>query len=164
VFLIALALAAVAGPARAGETVLIHLTDDFKKNDGPVCVAFNVAWQALEDGDTVEIFFDQDAAYGLKQWEPGKTDLGLYPLPDRIKELLAETFGVGVDTLPENYQVYLERLHERGVRITVNGFWNALTQVEKTVTGKENILPIVEPITLKQFLADRAAADVYLRF
>lgn len=148
----------------AGKTVFIHLTANFKENDGPVCVAFNAAWQALRDGDRVVILFDQDAAYGIKYWAPGKTDLGLYPLPDRIKELLAESFGVERDSLPANYQVFLSMLHEQGARVVVNGFWNALTEVEKTIKGRENILPYAEPLTLREILAERKQADVYLRF
>jgi predicted peroxiredoxin len=147
-----------------GKTVLIHLTANFKENDGPVCVAFNAAWQALRDGAKVTIFFDQDAAYGIKQWEPGKTDLGLYPLPDRIKDLLAESFGVERDSLPADYQKFLSMLHEQGARVVVNGFWNALTEIEKAIKGRENILPYAEPLTLSEILAAREQADVYLKF
>lgn len=150
--------------AWAAERVLIHLVDNFKENDGPVCVAFNAAWQALQEGDEVEIFFDQEATYGIKQWEPGKTDLGLYPLPDRIKGLMAEAFGLEEDSLPNNYQVYLQLLHDKGVRITANGFWNALTQVEEHIKDRKNILPFVEPLTLQEFLEHRQAATIYLRF
>lgn len=145
-------------------TVFIHLTDNFKENDGPVCVAFNAAWQALSEGNQVEIFFDQEATYGIKQWEPGRTDLGLYPLPERINDLLVESLGMERSALPANYQEYLKQLHDRGARITANGFWNALTQVEETVKGRENILPFVEPLTLKEALAHREVAKVYLKF
>ncbi len=144
--------------------VFVHLTANFKDNDGPVCVAFNAAWQALREGSDVEIFFDQDAAYGIKQWEPGKTDLGLYPLPDRIKELLVATFQMKREALPVNYQEYLAMLHKQGARVTVNGFWNALTQIEETIKGRKNILPYAEPLTLQEFLAHRKEADVYLKF
>ena len=150
--------------AWAAERVLIHLVDNFKENDGPVCVAFNAAWQALQEGDEVEIFFDQEATYGIKQWERGKTDLGLYPLPDRIKGLMAEAFGMEEDSLPNNYQVYLQFLHEKGARISANGFWNALTQVEEHIKDRKNILPFVEPLTLQEFLEHRQAATIYLRF
>jgi hypothetical protein len=151
-------------PAIAAESIFIHLTANFKEDDGPVCVAFNAAWQALRDGDTVELFFDQEATYGIKQWEPSKTDLGLYPLPDKIKDLMAESFGVKRGLLPETYQEYLRFLHEQGVRVTANGFWNALTEVEKTITGRENILLFVEPLTLAEVLEHRRAATVYLKF
>ena len=33
--------------------VVIHLTANFKENDGPVCVAFNAAWHAIRDGSDV---------------------------------------------------------------------------------------------------------------
>ena len=144
--------------------VFIHLTDNFKENDGPVCVAFNAAWQALRDGSQVEIFFDQEAAFGVKQWEPGKTDLGLYPLPDRIKPLLTASFGMKKEALPANYQEYLTMLHEKGARVTVNGFWNALTSIEETIKGRKNILSYAEPLTLKEFLSHREEAEVYLKF
>ena len=137
---------------------------NFKENDAPVCVAFNAARQALCDGHTVVIFFDQEATYGIKQWEPGKTDLGLYLLPERINGLLLESFGGERSELPANYQEYLQQLHEAGARITANGFWNALTEVEDTIKGRENILPFVEPLTLAEMLKLRQAATIYLKF
>ena len=155
---------ASARPSLAADSVFIHLTANFKEDDGPVCVAFNAAWRALQDGDTVELFFDQEATYGLKQWEPGKTDLGLYALPERIKDLMAGSFGVELETLPNNYQEYLQFLHEQGAKVTANGFWNALTEVEETIEGHENILPFVEPLRLSEMLQHRKAATVYLRF
>lgn len=164
VILSAALLLSVGGASLAAESVFIHLTANFKEDDGPVCVAFNAARQALRDGDRVEIFFDQEATYGIKQWAPGKTDLGLYPLPERIKDLLVETFGGDRGALPADYQAYLQQLQEDGVRITANGFWNALTEVEKTIKGKENILGFVEPITLAEMMQHRRAATVYLKF
>ncbi len=151
-------------PAHAAEDVFLHLTADFKTDDGPVCVAFNMAWQALRDGDRVTLFFDQKAAFGLKQWAPGRTDLSLYPLPEKIKDLLVETFDVSRESLPENYQSYLAFLRHKGARVTTNGFWNALTEVETTVKGKEHILDFVEPITLEEALEARRQASLYFHF
>ncbi len=148
----------------AAETVFLHLTANFKEDDGPVCVAFNAARQALLDGHTVVIFFDQEATYGIKQWGPDKTDLGLYPLPERIKDLLIESFGGERSALPANYQEYLGQLHKEGARVTANGFWNALTEVEDTIKGRENILPFIEPLTLAEMLELRQGATVYLKF
>ncbi len=158
--------ASAATPTAGGEskTVFIHLTANFKDDDGPVCVAFNVAWAAREKGYNVELFFDQGAAYGLKQWGPGKTDLGIYDLPDDLKGLLVESFGVKRDQLPKTYQDYLAFLNDMGVHVTANGLWNALTKVEKTVKGTENILPYVQPLTIQEVIDHRAAADVYLKF
>jgi len=158
--------AVAAAPLADGEskTVFIHLTANFKEDDGPVCVAFNAAWAALEKGHKVELFFDQGAAYGLKQWEPGKTDLGIYDLPDDLKALLVESFGVERDQLPKTYQDYLAFLNDKGATVTVNGLWNALTKVEKTVKGTENLLPYVQPLTIQEVIDHRAAAEVYLKF
>jgi hypothetical protein len=158
--------AAAAAPTAGGDarTVFIHLTANFKEDDGPVCVAFNAAWAALDKGYQVELFFDQGAAYGLKQWEPGKTDLGIYDLPEDLKSLLVESFGVERDQLPKNYQDYLAFLSDRGAKVTVNGLWNALTKVEKTVKGTQNILPYVQPLTIQEVIDHRAAADIYLKF
>jgi len=150
--------------ASAAQSVFLHLTDNFKENDGPVCVAFNTAWQALRDGDDVTLFFDQGAAYAVKQWEPGRTDLGLYPLPERIKELLSESFSVPKESLPADYQQYAKFLSQQGAHLVVNGFWNALTEVEKTIKGHENILPDVEPVTLGEMLERRQQASVYMKF
>jgi len=157
---------ATAAPIAGGEskTVFIHLTANFKEDDGPVCVAFNAAWAAQEKGYKVELFFDQGAAYGLKQWEPGKTDLGIYDLPDDLKALLVESFGVERDQLPKTYQDYLAFLNDKGVHVTVNGLWNALTKVEATVKGTQNILPYVQPLTIQEVIDHRAEADIYLKF
>ena len=159
-----LTLFAMAPAAAAEESVFLHLTADFKEDDGPVCVAFNAAWQALLDGNQVILFFDQAAAYGVKEWEPGRTDLSLYPLPERIKDLLVTTFAVERESIPENYQDYLKFLSELGASITVNGFWNALTEIESTVKGTEHILEYVEPLTLAEMLERRRSATIYMKF
>jgi hypothetical protein len=158
--------AVAAAPTAGGEskTVFIHLTANFKEDDGPVCVAFNAAWAAIEKGYNVEMFFDQGAAYALKQWEPGKTDLSIYDLPDDLKVLLVESFGVQRDQLPKNYQGFLSFLNDKGLHVTSNGLWNALTKVEKTVKGTQNILPYVQPLTIQEVIDHRAAADIYLKF
>ncbi|MDZ7267648.1 MAG: hypothetical protein ONB48_16495 [candidate division KSB1 bacterium] len=40
----------------------------------------------------------------------------------------------------KTYQDFLNVYHRLGIKITVNGTWNALTQIEKTVKGKEHII------------------------
>jgi hypothetical protein len=64
----------------------------------------------------------------------------------------------------KTYQDFLNVYHQLGVKITVNGTWNALTQIEKTVKGKEHIIPIAEPLNLKEMTAHIAAAEVYIAY
>ncbi len=49
-----------------GKTVLIHVISNIKTNDGPPCVAFDMAYANLMMGNKVEILFDADAAWNLK--------------------------------------------------------------------------------------------------
>jgi hypothetical protein len=64
----------------------------------------------------------------------------------------------------KTYQDFLTLYHQMGAKITVNGTWNALTQVEKTVKGKQNIIAIAEPLSLQEMTAHIAAANIYVAY
>lgn len=151
--------------AQGKKRILIYLRDNIKENDGPACVAFDAAWGALAKGYEVEMMFDQGAAYNLKIFEgDGKTDFQRYDLPDKLKQLLAEQFGGTPAEMPKTYQDFLDLLNQKGMTVTVNGTWNALTGVEKTVKGKEHIVSYVQPLDLREMVEHAAAADVVWTF
>ena len=50
------------------------------------------------------------------------------------------------------------------MKVTVNGFWNALTDVEKTVKGKENIIASAQLLTLDEMMDHLAEAEIILEY
>ncbi len=48
------------------KTVLVHFVANIKKDNGPPCVAFDMAYTNLEIGNKVEILFEADSAWNLK--------------------------------------------------------------------------------------------------
>jgi hypothetical protein len=119
--------------------------------------------EALEQGAQVELMFDAGAAWAQKVHK-GQTDWGRYDLPDKLKELMAQQTRDDADAMPKTYQDLLKLFHERGAVLTINGTWNALTDVEKTIRGKENLPVYVQPLSLLEMLEHRAAADNYWSF
>jgi len=66
----------------------VHVVSNIKKDDGPPCVAFDVSYANLMAGNRVEMFFDADAAWNLKQAEAdGKNDFDRYDVPADLKQL-----------------------------------------------------------------------------
>jgi hypothetical protein len=63
--------------------------------------------------------------------------------------------------MPKTYQDLLKTFHNKGVVLTINGTWNVLSDVEKTVKGQENIPNYVQPLTLKEMVEHRSLADQY---
>ena len=55
---------ATTGPR--SERVLIHMKIGMNHDDNPACVAFNVAWAALEAGRPVDILYDAGAVFDLQ--------------------------------------------------------------------------------------------------
>lgn len=152
--------------AFAGEkTLLIHLRTNIKKDDGPPCVAFNLALAGLKAGFKVEMLFDGEAAYNLKIFNAdGKTDFERYTVPPDLKELITQQYPSFPMEKVKTYQDFLAVYHTMGALITVNGTWNALTQVEQTIKGKQHIPKIVEPLTLPEMIGHIARAQIYLAY
>ncbi|MDZ7362049.1 MAG: hypothetical protein ONB46_15190 [candidate division KSB1 bacterium] len=147
-----------------GKKLLIHMRTNIKKDDGPPCVGFNMALAGLKAGYQVEMLFDIEAAYNIKIFTDSKTDYERYTVPADLKALVKEQYPDFPMDKVKTYQDFLSVYHQLGVKITVNGTWNALTQVEKTVKGKEHIIPIAEPLSLKEMAAHIATADVYVAY
>jgi hypothetical protein len=148
-----------------GSKVLVHIVTNIKKDDGPPCVAFDIAYANVLAGNRVEILFDSEAAWNLKRTDAdGKSDFDRYEVPQDLKRLVAtqledkDLFGV------KDFGGFLELLAKKGAVITVNGTWNVLTSVEKDLKGKTKMPSVVTPLTLKEMVEHLNAADKYVRY
>lgn len=148
-----------------GKTVLIHVVSNVKTNDGPPCVAFDMALAYLELGYKVEMLFDADAAWNLKlSGKERRNDFDRYEVPADLKKLALEQIKDKNFSKVQDFGEFLSYLKKRGVKIYVNGTWNVLTSVEKTLKGKENMPNYVIPLTLKEMADLLSSGDSYMRY
>jgi hypothetical protein len=148
-----------------GHKVLIHVVSNIKKDDGPPCVAFDIAYANVVAGNQVELLFDSEAAWNLKRTDAdGKSDFDRYEVPADLKQLvvaqLKEKDLLGV----KDFGGFLELLSKKGALISVNGTWNVLTSVEKELKGKTKMPSYVNPLTLKEMVEHMNAAERYYRY
>ncbi len=144
--------------------VLIHILSDIKKNDGPPCVAVDVALTNLELGNNVEVLFDADAAWNIKKSNDGKNDYDRYEVPADLKKLVNDQLKSPDVLKLKNFGEFLQMLHKKGAKITINGTWNVLTSVEKDVKGKTKMPDYVQPLALKELVSNINNSDVYYRY
>lgn len=151
--------------ASSKNKVLIHLVTNIKKDDGPPCVAFDIALVNLKLGKKVELLFDSEAAWNLKRTEKdSKSDLDRYEVPKDLKELLVKELHDKDILSINNFGEFLSFLNKRGVKISVNGTWNVLTRVEKEIKGKTKLPNYVEPLGLKELASHINDTDIYYRY
>ncbi len=148
----------------ANNKVLIHIVTDIKKDDGPPCVAVDVALANLQLGNSVTVLFDANAAWNLKKSEDGKNDYDRYEVPSDLKKLVNEQLNVKELLGLKNFGEFLELLHKKGAKIAVNGTWNVLTSVEKEVKGKTKMPSFVEPLTLKEMTESINSSGAYYSY
>jgi len=147
------------------KTVLIHVVTNIKKDDGPPCVAFDMALTYVELGYKVEMLFDADAAWNLKLFgKDRKNDFDRYEVPADLKKLVTQQFKNDSFLKVKDFGEFLSYLSKKGVKIYVNGTWNVLTSVEKTLKGKENISAYLIPLTLKEMAEILSSANIYMRY
>lgn len=144
--------------------VLIHIVSDIKKNDGPPCVAVDVALANLKLGNNVEVLFDADAAWNIKKSNDGKNDYDRYDVPADLKKLVNDQFNDPDILKLKNFGEFLQMLHKKGAKITINGTWNVLTSVEKEIKGKTKMPDYVQPLNLKELAASINNSDAYYRY
>ena len=148
-----------------GEKILIHVISNIKTNDGPPCVAFDIAYTNLMMGNKVEILFDADAAWNLKLADKDKkNDFDRYEVPADLKKLVYEQFKDKKFNELKTFGDFLSFMKMKGVTVYVNGTWNVLTSVEKTLKGKEKMPAYVTPLTLKEMAEVINSADVYINY
>lgn len=148
----------------ANKKVLIHIVTDIKKDDGPPCVAVDVALTNLQLGNEVTVLFDANAAWNLKKSEDGKNDYDRYEVPSDLKKLVNEQLKVKELLSLKNFGEFLELLHKKGAKIAVNGTWNVLTSVEKEVKGKTKMPNYVDPLTLKDIVKEINNSETYYSY
>ena len=165
--LVVAAVAAPLPPAQSspkGKHVLIHVVSNIKKDDGPPCVAFDIAYANLIAGHRVEMFFDAEAAWNLKRESDRKNDLDRYDVPADLKQLLFTDFKNDEIQKLKNFGEFLTLLSTKGAIISVNGTWNVLTSVEKEIKGTSKMPSFVEPLTLREMVVHLNAAERYYRY
>ncbi|MBI3193089.1 MAG: hypothetical protein HYZ34_01325 [Ignavibacteriae bacterium] len=148
-----------------GDKVLIHVVTNIKIDDGPPCVAFDIAYANLAMGNSVEMFFDSEAAWNLKRTSAdGKNDFDRYEVPADLKKLVVSQFNDKDITGVKDFGEFLELLSKKGAVISVNGTWNVLTSVEKDLKGKTVMPSFVNPLTLKEMVEHLNSAQKYYRY
>ncbi|MBI3994802.1 MAG: hypothetical protein HY349_02365, partial [Nitrospirae bacterium] len=115
-----LVLSASFAPAAEPKTMLIHLKTSLKHDDAQICVAYNAVWAALQEGMKVNVLVDADAVNTYKIGWLGKDDIEAYPLPERMREVLARQFAVPLERVPRVYGEYLVMLKEQGAQFYID--------------------------------------------
>jgi hypothetical protein len=148
-----------------GSKVLVHIVTNIKKDDGPPCVAFDVAYANVLAGNKVEVLFDSEAAWNLKRTDAdGKSDFDRYDVPQDLKQLVVSQLGDKDLLKVKNFGGFLDLLAKKGAAITVNGTWNVLTSVETDLKGKTKMPSFVTPLTLKEMVEHMNRAEKYYRY
>lgn len=147
-----------------GKKVLIHLTTNIKKEDGPPCVAFDIALANIELGNQVAFVFDAEAAWNLKKDSTGKNDFDRYMVPNDLKKIVSEQLDDQAILKLKDFGAFLSFLNKKGVKIFVNGTWNLLTNVEKELKGKTKIPDYTIPLDLKELVTQINNSEVYYKY
>ncbi len=147
------------------KTVLVHFVANIKKDDGPPCVAFDMAYTNLKMGNKVEMLFDSEAAWNLKiSGKDNKNDYDRYVIPADLKKLIYEEFKDPEIMKLKTFGNFLSYMKKLGAKIYVNGTWNVLTSVEKKVKGKEKMPVYTTPLNLKEMAKLINSAGSYMRY
>ena len=147
------------------ETFLVHLKTGLKSDDAQICVAYNIMWAALEEGKKVQVLVDADAINTYKIGWGGKDDIQDYVIPENLRKALSGQFGVSLDAVPDTYGDLLKMLHERGVEFYINTAFLVVSKIGtpddplKKISGK-----FFRPVTLKEMVRLRTAADYYMAY
>ena len=153
------------GVARADEpkTMLIHLKTSLKHDDAQICVAYNAMWAALREGLKVRVLVDADAVNTYKVGRRGKDALETYPLPERMRQVLARQFGVPLAQVPHRYGEYLKMLHEQGAEFYIN---EEMLITASIADGPGDLTRVsasfFKPVSLPEMIRLRMSADYYL--
>lgn len=164
-FIVSIVTAKNTDAASPKKTVLIHVVSNIKTNDGPPCVAFDMALAYLKLGYKVDMMFDADAAWNLKiSSKDKKNDFDRYEVPADLKKIIYEqTKDDNINKL-KTFGDFLSYLNSSGVNVYVNGTWNVLTSVEKTLKGKTNMPSYSIPLNLKEMAKVFNSANTYIKY
>jgi len=156
-------LASLAGEGQ--KTFMVHLKTGLKKDDAQICVAYNIMWAALESGYKVNVLVDADAINTYKVGWSGKDDIQGYKIPQNLRQAMSKQFGVDLGKVPQTYGAFLNMLKDRGVKFYINTGYLIVSKIGtpdnplKKVSAK-----FFKPVTLKEMVALRIAADYYMAY
>lgn len=149
--LLGLGLCLAWGDEGDSRPLLLHLRADANKNDADPCIAFNLAWVAVEKGQEVEMLFDSWAAYNVKE----KDFWARYPVPIAYKRIVENEVGDSVEWKEGSYMDLLRYLQNKGMRVSANATFLSLS-------GDAEKLPdFVERLTVSQVLERLREAEGY---
>lgn len=160
-FLFATPLVAMAGQNQ--EVFLVHLKTSLKKDDAQICVAYNIAWAALEEGYRVKVLVDADAINTFKVGWSGKDDIEGYKIPENLRQALSTQFAVNLDQVPKTYGDFLMMLKDRGVEFYINSGFLIVSKIGTPgdLLGKVSA-KFFKPVTLKEMVKLRTRANYYM--
>ena len=136
------------------DMLLFHLVTDANTNDANACVAFNLAWVAVEKGLKVEMLFDSWAGYNIKEGD----FWGKYQVPKHYRQLVVDAIGKEIDWKGGTYMDLLKYLKQKEMIVSANKTFLSLS-------GDDKKLPsFVEKIGLAQMVEHIANASGYVRY
>ena len=130
------------GAAKDPRRVLIHIKTSLQRDDAAIFVAYNQIWAALAEGLEVRVLVDANAVHiyekgGVNGWE----DLEGHRLPESLRKILAQDFGVPVAQIPRTYGEYLRMLRDKGAKFYVNSEMLVRAKIEPALGKTENLGP-----------------------
>ena len=154
--ILAVAVFAGAGQAAAAAEgpLLVHVLGDANKGDANHCVAFNLVWVAVEKGQSVEMLFDSMAGYNIKE----EDYWAKYQVPENYRHLVAETVGGEIDWSGGSYLELLRYLHGKGLVVSANKTFLALSGDDVKLP------PFVNQLSLAEMVDHVAGAGSYVAY
>ena len=152
--IVAIIISPGASQAQPEAPLLVHMVVDANKNDADACVGFNLAWVAVEQGQPVEMLFDSWAGYNVKKgdfWEQ-------FRVPSRYRQIIIDAVGHDIDWQEGSYMDLLKYLHAKGMAVSANRSFLALSNDEKKLPK------FVEQLPLDQVLDHIRSARGYARY
>jgi hypothetical protein len=126
-------------------------------------VAYNAVWAALQEGLKVSVLIDADAVNTYKIGWLGKDDIEAYPLPERMREVLARQFAVPLERVPKVYGEYLVMLKEKGARFYIDEEMLITAGIAKQPGDLDRVsAKFFKAVTLPEMIRLRTSADFYL--
>jgi len=152
--------------AEGATTILIHMKTGLKQDNAQIPVAYNQIWAALAEGLNVRVLVDASAVHiykkgGVNGWE----DLEGHRLPESLRKMLAQDFGVHVAQIPRTYGEYLRMLKDKGAKFYVNSEILVTAKIESAVGKTENLGPtFFTPVGPREMFRLWRDADLYMAY
>ena len=134
--------------------LLVHMVTDANKNDADACIAFNIAWVAVEKGFPVEMLFDSWAAYNIKRGDFWSR----FKVPHSYRKLVITSIGKDILWKGGSYLNLLKYLKKKGMVISTNQTFLSLSNDHKKIPQ------FIERINLMQMVERIKNASGYVRY